>query len=1305
MTILRIARVLSGVVGCAVLLAASVAGAQSTSRSPLDPPPNGPRKTEPATVTLVGVTLHPRPGEVVADTTVVLRDGKIVEVGPSRPLQGGIVGRSPAGGDGLVRDGRGLHVYAGFIEPLIEVAVSRPDVNGPGAHYNSRVTPQRSALEKGSAGIDAGLAGTLRSMGFCAAGIGPRGGVFRGLGAVVSLAEKPRDVSAQQPHAYLERAFHSIALDAGRGEDDDTPDDARWSRYPSSQMGAIAVIRQTLIDADWQAAERAAGRFTEPANALDALARRGAPDGEGGGGGDVPLLVNVEDELEVIRAAKIAAEFKRPLIVIGSGQEYQRLAAIQALGVPVVLPLNFPPAPKVETIGQAESVPLRELMQWEQAPTSPRRVVAAGIPAALTTGKLGDKLGGPGSFMAKLSTAIKHGLGKDQALAMLTTGPAKMLGVEDRLGTVEVGKVANLVIADGELFTDVADAPKKGEPGYVAPSAASPGRPGKIIEVYIDGQRHVVGSGGRERRDLAGAWAVTLGAVAAEAGGDAVTRTLEIDDAWPPGIALVETRAGKEGAAKEGAEAKAANKPDVKRAKAGNVSFTADPSGDVPSAVAFTIDLEPLGRGAGGGAGGVVSVAATVLRGVDGLRLVGQLRRPDGATVGLTATRTGDVVQKDPPAAGPLDGTWTQIIDGKPTRPGDGQGRVYLVVKAGAGAGGVETESKLQFKRGEGKDQAAEKDLKIEVVKNQLGGESPRAELTVTGLDPAKPEAATRVVVTGEKGAGDAGGTVDRLVVTAGEDGGGGATTLTLGRYRATPETDAIAAIPAALGLPFGPYALAAWPEATPVVIRGATIWTCADGGADNGVIENGTIVLGGGTIGFVGTAAAGADYLARVRLAGPVMEIDGKGLFVSPGIIDAHSHTGISKGVNEGGQAVTAEVRIGDVTEPDSVSWYRQLAGGVTAVNTLHGSANAIGGQNQVSKIRWGCPSPDDMHIKGAAGGIKFALGENPKQSNWGDRAVTRYPQTRMGVETIIRDRLVAAREYAAARGKAGWRRDLELEAIAEILEGKRLVHCHAYRQDEMLMLCRIAGEFGFKIGTFQHALEGYKVADEVRANAIGASMFSDWWAFKVEVQDAIPQGGPIMHERGNVVSYNSDSDELARRMNVEAGKAVRYSGSAATARLAPAEALKFVSINPARQLKIDGRTGSLEAGKDADVAVWSGQPTSSLSRCVRTFVDGRELFSIEKDRALRAGNERERARLIQKALGVKDAAGAVEKAGGEDAAEKPKGRQTLMERMARQAEDVRREHYLNLYLRGLDPRFYRSGDCGCELTEILGN
>lgn len=427
-------------------------------------------------------------------------------------------------------------------------------------------------------------------------------------------------------------------------------------------------------------------------------------------------------------------------------------------------------------------------------------------------------------------------------------------------------------------------------------------------------------------------------------------------------------------------------------------------------------------------------------------------------------------------------------------------------------------------------------------------------------------------------------------------------------------------------GLPFGSYALASKPEQESVLFTNATVWTQGDAG----VIENGFVWIVAGKIRGVGPMADAPT------VAG---EVDMEGRHITPGLIDAHSHTGLFRfGVNESGQAVTSECRIGDSLDPGHINYYRQLAGGLTTANLLHGSANPIGGQNQVVKLRWGSQRPEDMFFEDAPPGIKFALGENVKQSNWGDRYNTRYPQTRMGVETLIRDRFEAARSYASGHD----RRDLELEALAEILSGERLVHCHSYRQDEILMLCRVAEDFGFTIGTFQHGLEVYKVAEAVAEHARGASIFSDWWAYKVEVQDAIPYAGPLQAQAGVLTSYNSDDDGLARRLNWEAGKAVKYSGGD----LSDAEALAFVTINPAIQLGIDSRVGSIEAGKDADLAIWNGNPLSTLTRCVSTWIDGREYFSTERDAAHRERIRAERERLVQKVL---DAPGR-ENADGDD-------------------------------------------------------
>jgi N-acetylglucosamine-6-phosphate deacetylase len=305
-----------------------------------------------------------------------------------------------------------------------------------------------------------------------------------------------------------------------------------------------------------------------------------------------------------------------------------------------------------------------------------------------------------------------------------------------------------------------------------------------------------------------------------------------------------------------------------------------------------------------------------------------------------------------------------------------------------------------------------------------------------------------------------------------------------------------------------------------------------------------------------------------------------------------------------------------------------------VTTANILHGSANPIGGQNQVIKMRWG-GLPEEMKFNEAPTGIKFALGENVKQSNWGERYTSRYPQTRMGVEQLIRDEFHAARAYRYAQ--LMWRRnaeglpprhDLELEAVAEVIEGKRLIHCHSYRQDEILAFMRVCEEFGVRIATLQHILEGYKLADVMKAHGASGSSFSDWWAYKFEVYDAIPYNGALMHQAGVLVSFNSDDAELARRLNLEAAKAVKYGD------IPPIEAIKFVTINPAKQLGIDQQVGSIEPGKSADLALWSGPPLSVYSRCEETWVDGRKYFDRAADLARRDQIRKMRADLVQKIL-----------------------------------------------------------------------
>jgi len=408
------------------------------------------------------------------------------------------------------------------------------------------------------------------------------------------------------------------------------------------------------------------------------------------------------------------------------------------------------------------------------------------------------------------------------------------------------------------------------------------------------------------------------------------------------------------------------------------------------------------------------------------------------------------------------------------------------------------------------------------------------------------------------------------------------------------------------------------------LLITGATIWTCTG----DGVLEDASLLVRDGKI-----VALGPDLPAP----DDATVIDAAGRHITPGIIDPHSHTAIAGGVNEGTQAVTAEVRIGDAVDPDDINIYRQLAGGVTSAQLLHGSANPIGGQSQVIKLRWGEPAAG-LRVEGPKL-IKCALGENVKQSNWDD-PTGRYPQTRMGVEQVFRDAFWAARQYRAERER--WqsrnggvvprpRVDLELEALAEILAGERLIHCHSYRQDEILMLIRVAEEFGFRVGTFQHVLEGYKVAEEIARHGAGASSFSDWWAYKFEVYDAIPHNGALLWRAGVLTSFNSDSDELARRLNLEAAKAVKYGG------VPREEALDFVTRNPAIQIAIGDRTGSLEPGKDADFVIWTGDPLSTYSVCDETWIDGRCYYSRAEDAELRARDTARRETLIARILAEK--------------------------------------------------------------------
>ncbi len=421
----------------------------------------------------------------------------------------------------------------------------------------------------------------------------------------------------------------------------------------------------------------------------------------------------------------------------------------------------------------------------------------------------------------------------------------------------------------------------------------------------------------------------------------------------------------------------------------------------------------------------------------------------------------------------------------------------------------------------------------------------------------------------------------------------------------------------------FGEETLA---KAESVLLKNATVWT----NEKEGVLQNADVLLENGKIKAVGKNLS----------AGGARVVDATGKHVTPGIIDEHSHITGTGGINEGAQSVSSEVRIGDIINSEDVNIYRQLAGGVTTSQILHGSANPIGGQSQLIKLRWG-KLPEELKFAGADPFIKFALGENVKQSNFGSGQ--RFPVTRMGVEQTFVDAFTRAKDYETALKVKGnnVRRDLELDALVEILNNKRFITCHSYVQSEINMLMHVADSLGFKINTFTHILEGYKVADKMKARGIAASTFSDWWAYKFEVAEAIPYNGKIMHNVGITTAFNSDDAEMARRLNQEAGKAVLYGG------VAEEEALKFVTLNPAKMLHIDDKVGSLKAGKDADVVVWSDNPLSIYAKAEKTFVDGVLYWDIEKDAQKLKAQQAEKARLVQKMLDSKSKGGRTQRPG----------------------------------------------------------
>lgn len=1039
-------------------IAASTAHAQSLT------PTNGMREAVPTTTAIVGATIRVSQAKTIEHGTVIFTDGLITAVGEVNAIT------IPNGATIIIAEG--LTLAPAFVEPQLEVDIVRSDA-GDGRHPVARVHPE---IDVATLPLPEDRMKILRGAGFATARLIPKTGAVAGTTALIAL-----DESSNFRGAYASEQPMLLRFEYGGTY--------RSAVYPGSLTGSVALIRQTLYDAKWHAqnsnvASKGSAVPPLPSDSLTSL--YSIVDGK------QEVIFDMQHEFDAALAKSVAEEFNLSYSLLGNGTEYRRLDEVASLNKPIVVPVNFPKRPDLSSPDQIEAVNLRTLMDWEQAPTNPRRLLRAGVPISITMNGIDDSK----TFLRNIQKAIKQGLSEEEAFAALTDSVV-----------LTAGGYANLQLFDGELL--------------------DPDR--TLRDVWINGRRHQI-----ERDNLpAGSSDYAL-----HVAGGVVTATIDRDD-----------------------NRLSLRNEDDKKISLRKTTMTRD-------GITAVIDTQPLG---GTGWGQLVLVAV-------GETLSGSITMSDGSRF---------------------------VIHGKPIEAANitADGESYTGwMKIGS--------------------------YKMEITLSipSAGGtpllRSDNFEMTLQDFSKTKSGELSAWFERSDGSRRDFLATIEGNEIRGELTGGKRETTLHLVLGTSPPpEVGEDNLAPQDLPIPFGAYGRFAPPSKQDIRFEHATLWTASEAG----IIEDGCLIIQDGKIAYVGTMEHAPVTTMEI--------IDSSGVHITPGLIDAHSHTGLRGGVNEWTQANTAEVRMSDVINPDDINFYRQLAGGLTTANQLHGSANPIGGQSSVVQLRWGEPS-SYMPFRGAMPAIKFALGENVK------RSPDRYPNTRMGVESFDRDEFLAARDY-----KANWeewnalpsykrsqslqpRKDLELDTLVEILDGERLVHCHSYRQDEILMLLRLAEELGFRIGTFQHVLEGYKVAELLADGGVHASCFSDWWAYKEEVMDAIPYNGAIMHDVGAVVSFNSDSSNLARRMNTEATKAIRWG------ELTPEEAIKFVTINPAIQLGIEDMVGSLEKNKQADIAIWNGDPLATNTKCLQTWIEGAPYFDIEEDAQLQQWAASERTRILDAAL-----------------------------------------------------------------------
>ncbi|MFO7924787.1 MAG: amidohydrolase family protein [Bacteroidales bacterium] len=976
-------------------------------------PSTGLRDNTPAVYAFINAKIIAAPGKSYEPGIMVIREGIIESAGTDI--------QPPA--DAWIIDMKGKTIYPGFIDLWAETGFTDPDESVRRQLNNLNIPPEYAEMaaqflmtetdSPASAGAlhynpqvrswfdvasgyshDSDKAEKMRGQGFVLANVVYPAGIFRGKTALVSLGEEDNNMLVVKSNVSQAMSFERSG---GLG-----------GRYPTSLMGVISLIRQTFIDTEWYGRAREAynesGRGLarpEMNLALESLLEAGS--------GRQPVLFEVRDEIDFIRAGNIASEFGLDMWIRGSGHEYRRLNVIKDSGIPLVLPLNFPKTPDIVTPEDAMSVSLETLRHWDFAPENPGRLNDAGISFALTASGLRDDV----SFLEQLRLAVKRGLEEEAALAALTEVPAGMLGLENKYGSLEKGKVASFVVTDGPVFESST----------------------KIEEVWVDGNPFEVNKPADP--DVRGKWKI---------------QSADLDD---PVLEIKGTPSRLSGSVEK----------DEKRVSLISVKYDG-----------YRLQLVFPG---------------------DSLEMKGVIR--------LSASAS----------ASELFGIG-ELADG-----------TFINWKAERLSAAADTE-----------DNNAEK---------------------MPGMSEG------------------------RMLFPSMEYG-----------------LENIPAMPSGL------------------LVKNATVWTQGP----RGRIENAGIYVSNGKIQEVGT---------DIEVPDGVFVIDATGKHVTPGLVDPHLHTSIKGGVNETGNNMTPETRIEDVIESDNIWIYRLLAGGMTTANLLHGSANPVGGQDAVIKMRWGL-LPDEMILQGAKPGLKLALGENVVRNS------NQYPNTRMGAEQIIKDAFRSALDYIEEwnswqKSSTGIppRRDLQKEAMAEVLKGERIIHAHAYRQDEMQMLMRLAEDMGIQIASFEHTVEGYKIADILREHGAGAIIWTDWSSFKVESADGILYNAKTLIDQGVLTSLHSDNTQLSTRMNWEAGKMLATGIDEITA-------MDLITINPARIIGADKIVGSLEPGKDADFVIWSGHPLSGFTHAEQTWIDGRKYFDREEDMLKRTEVIEERAILIQKAAGRKN-------------------------------------------------------------------